>query len=185
LIADARPDLLENFETRGDGPSIRPLLGLSDYAYNRFMSDTSLGLLIAVGLLLFAMLGGILLLWPAKFLRYIQNPLEPDTPVNRVHARSLGVVLFLFLFMAATSANQRSGFHKNILFALWASFVILPIFLWLLWRFSALNRVNRSYLAGGAEEPRWEVKMAVAFCTLLSMIVLGSFVLAAYDIFPK
>jgi Mn2+/Fe2+ NRAMP family transporter len=150
------------------------------------MSDTSVGLLFAIGLLFFAMLGGFLLVWPAKFLRYIQNPLEPDTPINRVHARSLGVVLFLFALMAATtSVKQRLGFHKNILFALWASFVILPIFLWLLWRFSALKRVNRSYLAGEAEEPRWEVKMTVAFCTLLSMIVLGSFVLAAYDIFPK
>jgi hypothetical protein len=77
------------------------------------------------------------------------------------------------------------GFHRNILLALWASLVILPIFLWILWRYSSLQQVNRRYLAGEPDSAQWELRMSVAFCALLSVIVVTAFLLAMSGIYPK
>jgi hypothetical protein len=72
------------------------------------------------------------------------------------------------------------GFHKNILLALSASSILLPLFLWILWRYSALQQVNRRYLAGEGEEPEWELRISVAFCSLLCMIAVVAFLMAMW-----
>jgi hypothetical protein len=150
------------------------------------MSDTWFAIFLPIVLLLFAGVGVVLLLWPSKFLRHYQNPLQPDTPVNRVHMRALGVFVCLFVSVPISwSVTTLEGFHKNILLALSASPVLLPIFLWILWRYSPLQQVNRRYLAGEAEEPQWELRMSVAFCSLLCMIVAAAFLLAMRGIYPK
>jgi hypothetical protein len=150
------------------------------------MSDTWVAILLAIVLLFFAGLGVILLLWPSKFLRHIQNPLQPDTPLNRVHMRSLGVVVCLFLLLTTSgSMLALEGFHRNILLALWTSPIVLPIFLWILSRYSPLKQVNRSYLAGEAEETQWELRMCAAFCSLLFLMVVTAFFLAKRGIYPK
>jgi hypothetical protein len=142
--------------------------------------------MVAIVLLVFAGLGIVLLLWPSKFLRHIQNPLEPDTPVNRVYARALGLFVCLFVLMIISgSMKNLEGFHRNILLSLWASPVILPIFLRILWRYSALQRVNRRYLTDDAEEPQWELRMSLAFCSLLSIIVVVAFLFGTRGIYPK
>ena len=150
------------------------------------MSEAWFAALMAIVLLVFAGMGVVLLLLPSKFLRHGQNPLQPDTPVNRVHTRALGVYVCLFVLMIISgSIKNLEGFHRNILLALGVSPVILPIFLWILWRFSALQRVNRRYLTGDAEEPQWELRMSLAFCSLLSVIVVVAFLLAMKGIYPK
>ena len=150
------------------------------------MSDNWFAIFLAIGLLFFVGIGVVLLVWPSKFLRHIQNPWQPDTPLNRVHTRALGVFVCLFLLLVISgSMKTLEGFHRNILVALWASPVILPLFLWILWRYSPLLKVNRRYLAGEAEEPQWELRMSVAFCSLLSMIVVAAFLLAMTGIYPK
>jgi hypothetical protein len=150
------------------------------------MSDTWFAIFFAIVLLLFAGVGVVLLLWPSKFLRHFQNPFQPDTPINRVHMRALGVFLCLFLSVPISwSVTTHESFHKNILLALWASPVLLPTFLWILWRFSSLQQVNRRFLAGEAEEPQWELRMSVAFCALLCVIVVAAVLLAMRGIYPK
>jgi hypothetical protein len=150
------------------------------------MSDTWFAILLAIFLLFFAGICAVLLVWPSKFLRHIQNPWQPDTPLNRVHTRALGVFACLFLLlMTSGSTKTLEGFHRNILVALWASPVILPVFLWVLWQYSPLKHVNRRYLAGEAEEPQWELRMSVAFCSLLSTIVVAAFLLAMGSVYPK
>ena len=148
------------------------------------MSDTWFAILFAIALLFFAGIAFVLLIWPSKFLRHVQNPLQPDTPVNRVYMRALGIYFFFFpLLIISGSMKTLEGFHRNILLALWASPVILPIFLWSLWQYSALQQMNRRYLAGEAEEAHWEFRMSVAFCSLLFIIV--AFLLAKRGIYPK
>jgi hypothetical protein len=150
------------------------------------MSDGWFTILLAIVLLLFAGIGVVLLIWPSKFLRHIQNPLQPDTPLNRVHIRPVGVFFSLFvLLIISGSTKTLEGFHRNILLALWASLVILPIFLWILWRYSSLQQVNRRYLAGEPDSAQWELRMSVAFCALLSVIVVTAFLLAMSGIYPK
>ena len=150
------------------------------------MSDTWFAILLAVVLLFFAGIGVVLLLWPSKFLRHVQNPSQPDTPLNRVHMRSLGVVICLFLLLVISGSMQAlEGFHRNILLALWTSPVILPIFLWILWRYSPLKQVNRRYLGGEVEETQWELRMSAAFCSLLFFIVVTAFFLAERGTYPK
>ena len=144
------------------------------------MSDTWF---IFAGFLFFAAIGIVLLLWPSAFLRHIQNPSQPDTPINRVHIRALGVLICLFVLLPFSEPFE--GFHRNILLAMYASFVILPVFLWILWRYSPLQRVNRRCLTGESEEPQWELRMGIAFCSLLSVIVLTAFLLGMSGIYPK
>jgi len=116
----------------------------------------------------------------------MQNPLQPDTPLNRVYTRALGVFLFLFMLMTLSGSMKRlEGFHRNMVLALYVSFVILPIFLWILWQYSPLRQVSRRYLAGELEEPGWELRMSLAFCSLLSTIIAAAFFLAQRGIYPK
>ena len=150
------------------------------------MSETWFAAILAIVLLVFAGHGVVFLVLPSKFLRHAQNPMQPDTPVNRVQTRAVGVYVCLFVLMIISgSMKNLEGFHRNIVLALYVSPVILPIFLWILWRYSALQKVNRRYLTGDAEEPQWELRMSVAFCSLLSMIVVVAFLLATRGIYPK
>lgn len=150
------------------------------------MSDTWFAILLAIVLLFFAGIGVILLIWPSKFLRQIQNPWQPDTPLNRVRIRPGGIFFCLFVLLIISGATKSlEGFHRNILLALWVSPIILPIFLWILWRYSSLQQVNRRYLAGEPDSKQWELGMSVSFCSLLFMMVVIAFFLAANGIYPK
>jgi Mn2+/Fe2+ NRAMP family transporter len=153
----------------------------SDYVAQ--MSDTWFVPVFAIVLLFFAAVGVVLTVWPSMFLRHVRNPLQPDTPINRVHARALGV--FVCLFVLVTISGAFEGFHRNILVALSVSPIVLPIFLWILWRYSSLQRVNRRYLTGEAEESHWELRMSIAFCSLLSIMVVFALLLAMSGIYPK
>ena len=140
------------------------------------MSEKWFTPVFGIALLFFAAVGVVMLVWPSVLLRHVRNPLQPDTPLNRVHARTLGVLFCLFVLVAVSGAFE--GFHKNILIALSVSPVILPMLLWILWRYSSLQRVNRRYLVDGTEDPHWELRMSVAFCSLLFIIVASALVLA-------
>jgi hypothetical protein len=135
------------------------------------------------GCLFFAAVGVVLLVWPSTFLRRVRNPLQPDTPLNRIYSRSLGVLFCLFVLTAISGAFE--GFHKNILIALSISPVVLPILWWILWRYTSLQQVNRRYLVDGTEDPHWELRMGVAFCSLLFMMVASALLLAMRGIYLK
>jgi hypothetical protein len=150
------------------------------------MSDNLFAVFLSIVLLFVAAVAAVLLIWPSKFLRLFQNPLQPDTPINRVHIRALGVSVSLFLLLIISGGTGTlEGFHGNILLALWASWLILPAFLWILWRYSPLQQVNRRYLVGEAEDSRWEFRMSVTFCSLLFIIVAVAFLLAIGGIYPN
>ena len=149
------------------------------------MSDAWFAILLAIGLLFFAGISVVLLISPSKFLRHVQNPLQPDTPVNRVHARAIGIFFLFPLLIISGSTKALEGFHRNILLALWASLIILPIFLWILWRYSSLQQVNRRYLAGEPDSAQWELRMSVAFCSLLLTMVATAFFLGVNGIYLK
>jgi hypothetical protein len=150
------------------------------------MSDTWFVILLAIVLLIFVGVGVVLLLWPSKFLRHFQNPLQPDTPWTRVQMRGVGFMFCLLILMIISSqVKTLEGFHRNILLALWTSPIITAIFLWILWRYSPLQQVNRRYLAGEADDSQWELRMSVAFCSLFSFIVVSAYFLASSGIYPK
>lgn len=147
------------------------------------MSDKWFVPVLGIGFFFFLTVGVVLLAWPSVFLRHVRNPLQPATPLNCVYARTVGFLFCLFVLVAVSGAFE--GFHKNILIALSISPVILPILLWILWRFSSLQGVNRRYLVDGTEDPRWELRMSVAFCSLLFIIVASALLLAMRGIYLK
>jgi hypothetical protein len=147
------------------------------------MSDKWFVPLFGVTFVFFAAVGVVLLVWPSAFLRHVRNPLQPDTPLNRVYTRTLGVFMFLFVLLVVSGAFE--GFHRNVLIALSISPVILPIVLWVLWRYSALQQVNRRYLIDGTVDQHWELRMSVAFCSLLFIIVASALLLARRGIYLK
>lgn len=146
------------------------------------MSDTWFAAILAIGLLLLACVGILLIVRPSAFLRHVRNPLQPDTPINRVNVRAMGLIVCLFVLVAISGAFD--AFHKNILVALAASPIILALFLWGLWRYSSLQLVNRRYLTGETNESHWELRMSVAFCSLFFIIVAVAFLLGMRGVHP-
>src|ERR1700746_1065318 len=64
------------------------------------MADSLFPIILAIVLLGLLGVSLILLLRPSMFLRHIKNPLQPDTPRNRVQMRGVG------LFFDAQSPSQ-------------------------------------------------------------------------------
>lgn len=91
------------------------------------MSDKWFAPVFRIVFLFFAAVGVVMLVWPSVLLRLVRNPLQPDTPLNRVYTRTVGFLFCLFVLVAVSGAFE--GFHKNILIALSISPVILPILL--------------------------------------------------------
>jgi hypothetical protein len=140
------------------------------------------------GFLLFGALGVGLLLWPSAMLRFFQNPCEPDTPKNRVQMRGLGIFFCLFVILVFSSAGPTpalQGFHRNVLVALYVSFLVVPVFLWILWQFSPLQLIMREHLIGDPENKSWELWMSLAFSSLLTGIVLIALFLARSGYYPQ
>ena len=121
-----------------------------------------------------ASLALILLVRPSLFLRRIPNPLLPDTPWNRVQMRGIGLVFCLFVLLVlsggAPESKLHEGFHRNILVALWVSVFTVPILLWIFWQFSVRSFVRQGYINGTSEDPAWERRMTLVFCTTLSAV---------------
>lgn len=141
---------------------------------------------IAAGFFAFSALAVVLLIWPSKFLRHAQNPWQPDTPVQRVYMRGMGLFLALLLIgMISGSTQTHEGFHRNILVALWVVPVFLPIFYWVLWRHSPLKKVERRHLVGEPADWRWERWMSATFCALIGLIVATAYLLSKIGMHPR
>jgi len=55
------------------------------------MPDSLFAIILAIFLISFFGVSLILLLRPSMFLRHFKNPLQPDTPENRVQMRGVGL----------------------------------------------------------------------------------------------
>jgi hypothetical protein len=79
------------------------------------MSDAWFAILFAIVLLILAGIGVVLLLWPSSFLLHVQNPLQPDTPINRVNMRAMGVFFCLFVLLPLSGSMKTSeGFQRHL-----------------------------------------------------------------------
>jgi cation transport ATPase len=138
-------------------------------------------------LLVFAGVGVTLLLWPSAWLRRSRNPWQPYTPENRLHMRSLGQMVCLFMLLIVSglfgSGATAEGFHRNVLVALWTSFLFVPVFVWILWR-TSLRGVARRLLTGELDEEKWELWMSLAFSGLLTSMIMTAFILALNGYYP-
>ena len=145
------------------------------------MPDSLFAIILAIVLLGVLVVSLILLLRPSMFLRRIKNPLQPDTPRNRVQMRGVGLFFCLFTLMVISGSPQKlEGFHQNILLALWVSPILIPILLWILWRYSPLQQVIRCHLSGERiEDPAWELRMTFTFSGLLLLVVVIAFLLSS------
>jgi len=150
------------------------------------MSDSLFALLAAAAFLFFAFLSFTLLIRPRFFFRMFPNPLQLDTPWNRVQMRGVGLVFCLMLLMVLSGVLRGAhgsalleAFHSNILLALWVSLLAVPIICWILWRFSVDFLVRQGHIDPAMEDPTWERGITLTFCLLLSVIVLIALFLAA------
>jgi hypothetical protein len=150
------------------------------------MPDSLFAIILAIFLLSFFGVSLILLLRPSMFLRHFKNPLQPDIPQHRVQMRGVGLFFCLFtLMMISGSLTKLEGFHQNILIALWVSPLLIPILLWILWRYSPLQQVMRRHLTGErVEDPAWELQMTLTFSGLLLLVVVIAFLLSSMGYHP-
>ena len=149
-------------------------------------------LLAAAVFLFFAFLSFTLLIRPRFFFSIFPNPLQPDTPWNRLQMRVVGLVFCLMLLMVlsgvlrgAHASALLEAFHRNILVALWVSVFAAPVISWILWRFSVDFLVRRGHIDPTMEDSAWERGMTLTFCSLLSVIVLIALFLAARGHWPQ
>jgi hypothetical protein len=105
--------------------------------------------------------------------------------------RGLGLGFSLMLLMmlsqfsgGALKSQLVEGFADNMLLAVWISFFTLPILMWFLWRFSVRSFMRRRYINGTFEDPVWERRMTIAFCSILLSIIAITWLLAAIGIHP-
>ena len=149
------------------------------------MSDVVFVVLLPVALLLFAGVAVTMLVRPSLLLRHLANPLQRDTPENRVQLRGVGLIFCLFVLQpilaAVPSSDWLRSFRHNMLIALWASPFAVPILLWLLWQFSVRSFVRRAQIEGKSEDPAWELRMSLIFCSVLLLVVALASLLAAGD----
>ena len=153
------------------------------------MPDSLFSLVAAAVFLFFAFLSFTLLIHPGFFFRMFPNPLQPDTPWNRVQMRGVGLIFCLMLSMVfsgilrgAHASALLEGFHHNMLLALWIALLAVPILLWFLWRFSVRPITRSAYISGSFENPAWERRMSIIFCSILVFIVGLAWLLAAKGI---
>ena len=145
------------------------------------MSDTVFVVLFLLVFLSFGAFGLVALAWPSLVLRMFPNPFMPNTPWNRVWVRGIGLILCLFVLTALSGGFE--GFHENILLALGVSFFALPVLMWLLWRFSVRSLMRQCYTNGTYEDPSWERRMTLLFCSILVFTVAVAWLLAARGYF--
>lgn len=135
------------------------------------MPDKAFVILFTGLLLLFAGLGLVLLLRPSEYLGRVNNQWQPDTPQNRVQMRGVGLYLCIVILMMSSGAFP--AFQHKILIALVIAPILIPIILWLLSKFSALQQVMREHVIDPSVEDRaWEWRMTLLLGGLLCAIVL-------------
>jgi hypothetical protein len=153
------------------------------------MSDGAFAALFGIVFLIFGGVGLILLTRPALFLRLFPNPFMPDTPINRVQLRGLGLGVCLMLLMmssgmlsGALTSPTIEAFADNMLLALWISFFGIPILLWIIWQVSLRAFMRRCYINGTFEDTAWERRMTITFCSILLFTVTAAWIFAAKGI---
>jgi hypothetical protein len=139
------------------------------------MPDVVLTVLFPVVLFLLVAMAVTMLVRPSLVLRHLANPLQRNTPENRVQLRGLGLIFFLFALQPILGeippSDWSRDFRHNMLIALWASPFAVPILLWLLWRFSIRSFVRRAQIEGISEDPAWELRISLIFCSVLLLMV--------------
>jgi hypothetical protein len=113
-----------------------------------------------------------------------------DTPWTRLQMRAVGLVFSLFVIMVVSgtlSWHKKSvileNFAENIQIALWFVFVatwVVGVMSFILWRFAAFRIfIRKRFDDEKLDNPAWERRMSVLFCSLLASIVALALVLAA------
>ena len=154
------------------------------------MPPLAFALLAGIFLSLFAGISLAVLIKPSQFIRASGNRWMEDTPWTRLQMRTVGLVFCLMVLMAVsgilrghTNSVILKGFHENVLIALWLAFVatwVFGVISFILWRFMAFRIFIRTHFdSERLENPAWERRMTVLFCSLLASIVAIAFVLAA------
>jgi hypothetical protein len=139
------------------------------------MPDVVFAVLFPIVLFLLVGMAVTMLVRPSLVLRHLANPLQRNTPENRVQLRGLGLIFFLFALQPILGELPPSdwlrSFRHNMLIALWASPFALLLLVSVLWRFSVRSFVRRAQIEGISEDPAWELRMSLIFCSVLLLMV--------------
>jgi hypothetical protein len=131
----------------------------------------------------FAALAVILLVRPPLFLRIFSGSPETNNPIWRVQVRGVAIFLFLFALQLILAYVPGSNFMKEFRRDLWVALgiapILVPVFLWGVWRFSLREFVRFAQIEGINEDPTWERKMTILFSSFLLLIIATAFLVAA------
>jgi hypothetical protein len=138
------------------------------------MPDVVLTVLFPVVLFLLVAMAVTMLVRPSLVLSHLANPLQRNTPGNRVQLRGLGLIFFLFALQPILGeippSDWSRSFQRNLLIALWASPFAVLILVSLLWWFSIRSFARRAQIEGISEDPAWELRMSLIFCSVLILV---------------
>jgi hypothetical protein len=105
-----------------------------------------------------------------------------NTATWRVQTRGVGLTFSLFASVLIVAQMPHSkfidAFRDNLYVALMISFFLLPILLWIVWQVSLRAFIRYAQIEGINEDPRWELKITLLFCSLLLAIIGVAFFLA-------
>jgi hypothetical protein len=146
--------------------------------------DALFRVLLLVATLAFTGIALVLLVRPPLFLRIFLG--SEDRPTNtatwRVQMRGVGLTFCLFasVLIVAQMPHSRfiDAFRDNLYVALMISFFLLPVLLWIVWKVSLRAFIRYAQIEGINEDSRWELKIALLFCSLLLAIIGVAFFVA-------
>jgi hypothetical protein len=135
--------------------------------------------------LVFSGIALVLLIRPPLILRIFAGSEDgaTNTATWRVQMRGVGLTFSLFASVLIIAQIPHSkfidAFRDNLYVALMISFFLLPVLLWIVWKFWLRAFIRYAQIEGINEDPRWELKMTLLFCSLLIAIIAMAFFLAA------
>jgi hypothetical protein len=141
--------------------------------------------LILVATLVFACIALILLVRPPLILRIFAGSEDraSNTATWRVQMRGVGlyfsIVISEFVLMAASHSKFMVAFRHNLNVASLFAPVVIPIVLWIIWLIWLRPFIRYAQIEGINEDPRWELRITLLFCSLLLAVFAVAFVLAA------
>jgi hypothetical protein len=147
--------------------------------------DALFRVLLLVATLAFTGIALVLLVRPPLLPRIFSGSRDraTNTATWRVQMRGVGLYFFLvasqFILAQIPSSKFIDAFRNNLLIALWVAPFLIPIVLWIVWKIWLQAFIRYAQVEGINEDPRWELKITLLFCSLLLAVLMWAFFLAA------
>lgn len=149
-----------------------------------FVPDALFRVLLAAATFSLTGIALVLMVRPPLFLRIFLGSADKasNTATWRLQMRGVGSYFFLVALQMDLAqfphSNLIVAFRKNLYLPVTFAPVLIPLVLLIIWLIWLRPFIRYAQIEGINEDPRWELKITIVFCSLLLAVILWAFVLA-------